>query len=121
MITGIAHTGIVVEYLGKMVDFYRDVIGLTVTREKEVFAPPTGDHTGIPGAHKKLVFLGRPGHEHLLELICYLNPASSMGAPMDFNQINASHVCFNVVNLNNFYEDLRSKGVRFVASPKLRR
>jgi catechol 2,3-dioxygenase-like lactoylglutathione lyase family enzyme len=119
MIIRMAHIGIVVQDIENMVAFYRDVLGLTVNSEREVVGPPNGDHTGIAKAHKKFVFLGKLGDEPLLELIYYINPVSSIGGRLEFVQTNASHLCFNVTNLNIFYEDLRSKGVRFVTPPKL--
>jgi catechol 2,3-dioxygenase-like lactoylglutathione lyase family enzyme len=42
MIGRIVHTGLVVQNIGKMAAFYRDLIGLTVIREKEAIAPLTG-------------------------------------------------------------------------------
>ena len=52
MITGFNHSGFVVKDIEKMVAFYRDSLGLSVMREVDSVAPPEGDHTGIPGAHR---------------------------------------------------------------------
>lgn len=118
MITGISHTGVVVQDISASVAFYRDVIGLTVIREREVVAPQTGDHTGIPGVHRKLVFLGKPGGEHMLELIYYIDPPSPAGNSFDRHQVNAIHLCFNVEDLEDFYGALSAKGVQFLTTPK---
>ena len=58
MVSGFNHTGIVVRDVQKMVTFYTDVLGLKKLREIDSVAPPTGDHTGVPGARRKLVFVG---------------------------------------------------------------
>ena len=48
-----------------MVAFYRDTLGLSVMREVDSVE---GDHTGIPGARRTLVFVGKPEGEHALGL-----------------------------------------------------
>ena len=81
MVTGFNHSGFVVQDLEAMVAFYRDALGLSVIREADSIAPPSGDHTGFPGARRKLVFVGKPGGEHMLELVHYIDPPSPEGPP----------------------------------------
>ena len=119
MITGLNHTGLVVQDIEKQVAFYRDVIGLRVVRDKEVVAPETGDHTGFPDVHRRLVFLGSDNGEHMLELIYYFNPPSPVGHQLEHHQVNSVHICFNVNNLDDIYIDLSEKGVRFFTPPKV--
>ena len=76
MITGFNHSGFVVKDIEAMVRFYRDTLGLAVMREVDSVAPPEGDHTGIPGAHRTLVFVGKPEGEHALELVHFIDPPS---------------------------------------------
>ena len=85
MIEKISHTGLVVQDIERPVAFYRDLIGLTVIREKETIAPPTGDYTAIPNVHRKLVVLGKPSCDHLLELVYYINPPSLVESQFDIN------------------------------------
>jgi catechol 2,3-dioxygenase-like lactoylglutathione lyase family enzyme len=119
MITGFNHSGFVVRDLDAMVRFYRDTLGLAVVREVESVAPPEGDHTGIPGAHRYLVFIGKPEGGHLLELIQYKHPPSPDGH-LQRNQLGAGHVCFNVDDLAGLHRDLCARGVRFVTPPIFR-
>ena len=119
MVTGFNHSGFVVRDLEAMVRFYHDVLGLSVMREVDSVAPPTGDHTGIPGARRKLVFVGFPGDEHALELVHYVHPPSPDGH-LDRNQLGAAHVCFNVEDLDALHQRLSAKGVRFVTAPVFR-
>ena len=95
MVTGFNHSGFVVQDLDVMVAFYRDTLGLTVVREADSIAPEGGDHTGFPGARRRLVFVGKPEGEHLLELVHYRHPPSPEGH-LRRNQLGAGHVCFNV-------------------------
>ena len=119
MVTGFNHSGLVVRDLDAMVEFYRDTLGLTVMREVESVAPPMGDQTGIPGARRTLVFLGKPECEHALELVHYIEPPSPKGY-LDRHQTGATHICFNVDDLERLYPRLSRKGVRFVTPPILR-
>ena len=116
MLTGFNHSGIVVRDLEAMVKFYRDALGLEVVREVDSVAPPEGDHTGIPGARRRLVFMGWPGGGHALELVHFIEPPSSEGH-LDRHQLGASHVCFNVEGLQPLYDRLSREGTRFVTPP----
>ena len=118
MVTGFDHSGFVVRDMEKMVDFYRDVLGLTVMREVDSVAPPEGDHTGIPGAHRTLVVVGKPGGEHRLELVRFIDPPSPDKGHLRNNELGAAHVCFNVEDLERLHRDLSAKGVKFVTPPK---
>ena len=73
MIAGFNHSGFVVQDIDLMVAFYRDTLGLTVMNEIDSVAPPEGDHTGIPGAHRTLVFVGKPAGGHALELVYFID------------------------------------------------
>lgn len=119
MITGFNHSGFVVHDLDLMVGFYRDTLGLTVLRERDSQAPPEGDHTGIPGAHRFLVFVGKPEGEHALELVHYIEPPSPEGH-LRQNQLGSAHVAFNVDDLASLHADLTAKGIQFVTPPIFR-
>ena len=111
MLTGFNHSGLVVRDLDRMVAFYRDALGLQVLRE--VDAGPDGSrHTGVPGARRRLAFLGFPDGGHQLELVQYLEPQSPPGH-LAVNALGASHLCFNVRGLGEVYRALRNRGVRF--------
>ena len=116
MITGFNHSGFVVRDLERMVRFYRDTLGLTVLQETDSIAPPEGDHTGIPGAQRFLVFVGREDATHSLELVYYRNPPSPEGH-LARNQLGSAHVAFNVRDLDSYYQRLRAAGVEFVTPP----
>lgn len=116
MITGFNHTGFVVKDLARMVSFYRDTLGLTVVRERESIAPESGDHTGIPGAHRMLVFVGKPEGSHVLELVHYIDPPSPEGH-LTNNQLGSAHVAFNVQDLDGLHRRLSAAGVPFVTPP----
>ena len=117
MVTGFNHSGFVVKDLEKMVRFYTELLGMEVVREAESFAPPEGDHTGIDGAHRKLVFLGKQGDKHLLELVHFVDPPSPEGH-LERYQLGGAHVCLEVDDLTALYERLTAEDIKFVTPPK---
>lgn len=113
------HTGLVVRDLDLMTRFYTDVLGLRVLDRIDSIAPEIGDHTGFPGARRKLVFLGfEDGHQ--LELVKYFEPESPEGG-CDRHDRGSMHVCFQVDNLMELYYKLSSQGVKFLTEPKFNR
>jgi catechol 2,3-dioxygenase-like lactoylglutathione lyase family enzyme len=118
VVTGFNHTGIVVRDVEAMARFYTEVIGLTRLREIDAVAPPDGDHTGFPGARRKLVFVGYEGG-HQIELVQYFNPVPQPGH-LDRNHLGTAHICFNVSDLERVYRDFAGKGVKFQTAPKWR-
>jgi len=118
MITGFHHTGITVRNIDRMVAFYTQEIGLKLQHEVDSTAPPEGDHTGVPGARRKLIFVGFK-NDHQIELVHYIDPPAEEGY-LDKHQLGSMHVCFRVDNLQAVYDRLKEKGVRFATEPKFR-
>ena len=116
MITSVNHTGLVVVDLERMIEFYTQQLGLEVLLSLDSNAPPEGDHTGIPNARRKLVFLGLP-NDHRLELVYYIDPPAEPGY-LDKHQLGAIHLCFDVADLRDTYDKLSAQGVRFVTEPQ---
>jgi catechol 2,3-dioxygenase-like lactoylglutathione lyase family enzyme len=54
---------------------------------------------------------------HRIELVKYHEPASP-GGYLDVPQLGASHICFNVDDLQKAYEKLSARGIQFVTEPK---
>ncbi len=119
MINGFEHVGLVVKDAKKQKAFYCDTLGLRFLQEKESVAPSTGDHTNIPGARRKLIFLGDANGKELLELVYYIDPPSPVGSGNYPNQVNAIHLCFSASGLQEKYKELSDKGLRFLTPPKI--
>lgn len=120
MIRKMDHVGLIVQDLDRQLSFYRDVIGLKVTKEWESIAPPGGSHTGLDGSRRRLAFLADDAG-FLLELVQYLEPASPPGASVDHHQIGSLHLCFLTDDIQQHYEALRKRGLPFLTPPKLAR
>jgi catechol 2,3-dioxygenase-like lactoylglutathione lyase family enzyme len=118
LVSGFNHTGIVVNNLDLMVDFYCNDLGLTELSRGDSNAPPEGNHTGIPGSHRTLVFVGF-ADGHRIELVKYHEP-ESVGRDDDMTRVGTNHICFNVVDIEKTHADLSEKGVEFVTDPIIR-
>ena len=118
MITRFNHSGFVVKDLNIMVEFYTKILGLEIMKQADTVAPREGDHTGISDAHRQLVFLGKKGEAHLLELVHFVSPPSPDGH-LERYQLGSSHICMEVDDLRSFHKRLSGFGeVKFVTPPK---
>ena len=115
------HTGFNVSNMDQSLEFYRDMLGLEVTRDF-VFEGETLDKlSGIPRAKAHLVFLGNGDGRHFLELVEWLNPT---GEPADHTPMNnggVSHLGLQIDDADRFYAELSSKGVRFTTDDPVTR
>ena len=116
MITSINHSGIVVDDLDAMERFYTEDLGLVVTARYEMEPTEEGDHAGIPGSHRREIFVGVDEDGPQIELLYYVTPRSEEGH-VDRHQLGATHVCFMVDDLNKAHAELSAKGIRFVRDP----
>jgi catechol 2,3-dioxygenase-like lactoylglutathione lyase family enzyme len=116
VVAGFHHTGFVVRDLAAMTAFYRDVLGLQVQLDAELTGEPAARLTGYPGAHVRVVFLGTPGEQHVVELVRYLQPAGGDAHP-ERNAQGAGHLRFRVDDVDATHRTLTARGVRFVNPP----
>ncbi len=119
MVTGFNHTGIVVDDLERMVSFYCNDLGLTELNRVESNAPPEGNHTGIPGSRRTLVFVGF-ADGHRIELVKYHEPVSA-DKTQEMTQLGTAHICFNVEDIEKTHADLSARGIRFTTAPIIRK
>jgi catechol 2,3-dioxygenase-like lactoylglutathione lyase family enzyme len=115
LVTGFNHVGIVVDDLHRMVSFYCDDLGLTQLNRVESNAPPEGNHTGIAGSRRTLVFVGF-ADGFRIELVKYHDPVS-VARDNDMTRVGTNHICFNVEDIERTHADLSAKGIEFVTPP----
>ena len=109
MITAMNHTGFVVRDLDEAVEFYRDVVGLTVvaTREREGWS--ISQVVGYEDAHLQIALLGA-GNGHALELIQYVRPVGSARTSGERNTEGAAHLAFGGRELRELLAILPGRG-----------
>ena len=119
MIVGFNHSGFVVKDIEKQIRFYVDVLDLQVIR---TFSSDhqSSQHTGLSNAYRELVFLGKPGKDHMLELIQWLSPIVEPTDLPAMNVVGLSHLGLRVDNVDEFYNSLSARGVRFINPPAIR-
>ena len=116
---GLHHIGLTVSDLETSIRFYRDRPGMTVIRRRKAADDYVGQQTGYPGLHLSTASL-RPAPDSCqsLEIVQYRSHAGSKADPAT-NRPGNSHLCFEVLDLQGMYEQLRSNGVRFRSGPVL--
>ena len=116
MITGMNHTGFVVKDLAKAVEFYCEAIGLTVLATREREGAPISQVVGYEDTHIKIALLGR-GNGHLLELLQYIHPVGSERLTDERNTLGATHLAFNVDDIEGMYRHLIERGAKKLNPP----
>ncbi len=109
------HIGITVSDLERSIDFYYRILGL------EFAKAPTGIFggkelsrgVGVPGASLRLVMF--KAGSTLIELIEYSAPESPVSEPLPNNGYGASHVAFEVDDIEYEKKRLEDQGVYFLS------
>jgi catechol 2,3-dioxygenase-like lactoylglutathione lyase family enzyme len=108
-----SHVGITVRDLDASVYFYRDLLGLEICTEPSGWfeGPELGCGVGVPGAALRQVCL-RLG-DTMLELLEYREPPSATERPLLSHCVGASHVAFQVDDIEAAKAELEGLGIRF--------
>ena len=114
------HTGFVVSDMERSLAFYRDLLGLKEERNQILEGEFISELVGYPDARLHIMYLGSGDMRHSVELIQYLNPTGTPAAMPERHQVGASHLGVIVDDLDAFYAELSSRGVRFVSPPAIR-
>jgi catechol 2,3-dioxygenase-like lactoylglutathione lyase family enzyme len=108
----IDHVNLVVEDLEGMTAFYRDVLGLSVTKRVTISGEWVSATVGLGDVHADVVYLDFPAGPRI-ELIRYNRPA--LDRPKGVDRPNAPgirHLAFKVDDIDVAAERLRRAGVK---------
>ncbi|GAB3025466.1 VOC family protein [Natronobiforma cellulositropha] len=97
------HVGITVSDLERAVDFYGDVLGLSVESRFSVSGDAFATGVGVDGASARFAHLEAGGA--LVELVEY-EPAGTARSSATINQPGSTHLGFLVDDIARFYADL---------------
>ncbi|MCX5660337.1 MAG: VOC family protein [Planctomycetota bacterium] len=116
MLAAIDHVNLVVRDLPAMKAFYRDVLGLRVTKEVRINGPWIEAVVGLPDVDADVVYLEFPSTTAgpRIELIAYRSPAAvPMPNPDRPNAMGLRHMAFRVDAIDALVGRLGAAGVRF--------
>jgi len=118
MITGLHHTNIVVSNMKNTKEFYTRILGLEIFLEASINEGEFSRGAGLPDTKVTATFFTVPGSTTLVETFQYLNPLSRP-IPTDSkaNDIGCGHICFEVEDIQQAYQELLQKGVEFASTP----
>jgi len=116
MITGMHHAGFVVRNLEKSVEFYHDVVGLTLMDTREREGGPISHILGYENTSLKIAELHH-GDGYLLELIEYVSPTGGLRPTSERNALGACHIGFTVDDIFAAYEHLVANGAEKLNPP----
>jgi len=115
MLKGFAYHGVTVSNLDRSVAFYRDLMNMKLESTYEMAGEVLEEATGFPGAHIEVAILS--SHGHLLKLTQYLSPEGRKNFEARVCDVGASHLAIRVDSVQEAYDELRAKGVKFMSPP----
>lgn len=111
MLESIDHVNLVVADLDRMAEFYRSVLGLTITKRVTISGPWIDRTVGLSGVRAEVVYLDLPAGPRV-ELIRYLTPPAARPAGLgDSNTPGLRHLAFRVGDIDAAVGALRAAGV----------
>lgn len=117
MLESIDHVNLVVHDLPAMVEFYRDALGLGVTREVSIRGEWIDAVVGLSGVEADVVYLDAPEGGARLELIQYRAPQRppELIGESAANTPGLRHLAFRVRDIDATVARLRELEVRFLS------
>jgi catechol 2,3-dioxygenase-like lactoylglutathione lyase family enzyme len=109
-------TAFTVSDVRQSLKFYRDVLGLSVMRDKIREGESYDKFLGFDNVKLRVVILHDESKNHLLELIQYLHPASQPNK-LALNDIGAANVCFEVSDAKAVHRAMSDAGFHMLSKP----
>src|SRR5262245_56028165 len=116
-LTRVLHTGFTVSDMERSIAFYRDKLGMQLVHRQQGTAAYLGTITGFDGVQLDIAFLKVTRDvPHVLELLQY---KSHPAPPTDraANRPGNGHLCFQVDDIQAWYESLTGQGVEAISEP----
>ncbi len=120
MLRKVAHIGITVSSIERSIEFYRDVLGLTLTSRLTMVGESTDLLFDKKNAKVNLAYLRDDRWDKnspVVELIEFEGEDVDTHRS-DFSHTSISELCFEVDNIDEIYEKLVAKGVECISRPQ---
>ncbi len=109
------HHGFTVSDMDRSIRFYCDLLGLEIIQDALRENIPSYDQMlGYEDVKLRVVILKDANESVLIELIQYLNPPSQERQVQN-HFVGASHLAFEVDDIDDIYRRLRDGGYRFIS------
>jgi catechol 2,3-dioxygenase-like lactoylglutathione lyase family enzyme len=113
----IFRTAYTVSNMERSLEFYRDILGLSVVRDRERAGESYDKLLGLSGVRIRVVILqeGSAGG-HLLELVEYLQPRSERRSSKHYD-VGASNICYIVDDVDAMHSRIKAAGFNTPNAP----
>lgn len=112
------HVGVVVSDLEQSLEFYRDLLGLTVVRRLEERGKHMDELLALNDVRVTTVKLRAPTGETLVELLKFDSHPAEPGTQPQIHSIGPTHLAFTVVDIDAMHRRLSNAGVSFLSGPQ---
>lgn len=118
MINKIDHFGIVVRNINKSIKFYEEIIGMKLKRKLTVVGEGIGRVNELNGAAKvEIAILELKGNH--IELLEFKSPKGvQLPEKVMSNHYGKTHIAFEVENIEEVYNLLKSEEIKFTSIPR---
>jgi catechol 2,3-dioxygenase-like lactoylglutathione lyase family enzyme len=114
MIQGIDHVNLVVDDMPAMIRFYREVLGLRVTKQATIRGPWIEAVTGLADVEADVAFLESPTGP-AIELLHYRTPRGARPAALGLSNTQGfRHIAFRVQDIEAVVAAMRRSGAKFL-------
>lgn len=115
---GIRHTGIVVSDFERALYFYRDLLGLKVTKRMKESGDYIEKILGLKNIKVTTIKMSTQDG-NLIELLYFVPGQKKAGKRRTINEVGISHLSFTVTDINAEYKRLSKAGVKFISTPQV--
>jgi catechol 2,3-dioxygenase-like lactoylglutathione lyase family enzyme len=113
-VSGVQHIGIPVSNMERSLQWYQETLGLEFVFLAEGSGEGTSKAVGVENAHLKFAFL--KAGDAIFELLEYVTPRGEPYARRNCD-IGATHVAFQVEDIDEAYQRLTARGITFNTPP----
>jgi catechol 2,3-dioxygenase-like lactoylglutathione lyase family enzyme len=118
VIEAVRHVGVVVSDMERSLQFYRELLGLSVVKDMEEYGQYADTLLGLPRVRVRTVKLAALGGPTLIELLHFRSHPRSAPAAREVCAVGPTHVALTVTDVDDVYLRLTGKHVPFVAPPQ---
>lgn len=119
MLQRLFHVNVCVRDMERSIRFYQD-LGFNKVNDFTLDDPSVGDALGVKAKKLRGVFmrLGNDANAPVLDLVQFIDPPTQGKPYPTLNNVGICRIAFTVDDIDKTYEDLKAKGIEFVAPLK---